>query len=264
MTRTPVTMFLVMSLLFAISVELVALVNASATEWDVVLTASIDVYSDVSEFGVRVGATEGFDAAYDQVDPPSPPVGVVSYFWYPSNPATPVDLRRLSVSMIPPSSPMTWTYNVRPVSIGGTIVIAWSASDIATIPTEFSVYLSDSSGSILADMRVVTEYSFTADADTTYDFTVQVELVGDVNGDGKVDASDLLDLSEAYGSDSSKPNWNSDCDINNDGKVDVLDLYALSKNYGETVQTITLWLPMVLSMLGVLVGKRKLPRKPKD
>jgi len=50
-----------------------------------------------------------------------------------------------------------------------------------------------------------------------------------VNGDGKVDASDLLVLSEAYGS---AP---SNCDINGDDKVDASDLYELSKNYGETI-----------------------------
>ena len=51
---------------------------------------------------------------------------------------------------------------------------------------------------------------------------------GDVNGDGKVDASDLLVLSEAYGSALSKPNWNPNCDINGDGKVDASDLYELT------------------------------------
>ena len=209
--------------------------NASITEWDVVLTASIDVYSDVSEFGVRVGATEGFDSAYDGVDPPSPPVGVVSYFWYPDNPTTPVDLRKLSVSKIPPSPPMAWTYNVTPVGIGGTMTIEWSASDIANIPPGYNVYLMDSGGSVLADMRTVTEYNFTADEDVTYDFTIQVELVGDIDGDGDIDASDLFALSEAYGSALSTPNWNSNCDINGDGKVDASDLYELSKNYGETV-----------------------------
>jgi len=55
---------------------------------------------------------------------------------------------------------------------------------------------------------------------------------GDVNGDGSVDASDLSELSKAYGSDSSKPNWDPDCDINDDGKVDASDLFDLSKNYG--------------------------------
>lgn len=61
-------------------------------------------------------------------------------------------------------------------------------------------------------------------------------LAGDVNRDGQVDASDLLNWSEAYGSDPSKPNWNSTCDFDNDGKVDVYDLSELGRNYGRALE----------------------------
>jgi len=57
---------------------------------------------------------------------------------------------------------------------------------------------------------------------------------GDVNGDGTVDASDLVDLSEAYGFKPVDDNWNYLCDFNLDGKVDASDLFDLSKNYGKT------------------------------
>lgn len=63
---------------------------------------------------------------------------------------------------------------------------------------------------------------------------VDWKIPGDVNGDGKVDYSDLFDLSEAYGSNSSKPKWNPDCDFNRDGVVDVFDLSIVGKNYGKT------------------------------
>ena len=59
-------------------------------------------------------------------------------------------------------------------------------------------------------------------------------IPSDVNGDGKVDASDLVDLSEAYGFKLVDDNWNYRCDFNLDGKVDALDLFDLSKNYGKT------------------------------
>jgi len=58
---------------------------------------------------------------------------------------------------------------------------------------------------------------------------------GDADLDGDIDASDFFDLSKAYGSDSSKPNWNPNCDFNGDGTVDTSDLSDLNKNYGATV-----------------------------
>ena len=55
-----------------------------------------------------------------------------------------------------------------------------------------------------------------------------ITIAGDVNGDGKVDASDLFDLSKAYGSTPTDPNWNSDCDFNRDDKVDASDKSRLT------------------------------------
>jgi hypothetical protein len=64
--------------------------------------------------------------------------------------------------------------------------------------------------------------------------TVKIKILGDVNGDKKVDVSDLFNFGQAYGSDSSKPNWNPDCDFNGDNKIDTSDLSDLNKNYGKT------------------------------
>ena len=169
-------------------------VNA-ASEWNVVLTASKEGYSDASDFGVRSDATDGFDPAYDEVDPPAPPVGVVSYFWYPTNPTSPVNLQKLSRSKIPPSQLMTWTCKLKPVAIDGTMTISWTVSDVATVPLTYNMNLKDSGGNVLADMRKVTEYSFAAEADTTYTFIiavveippVQYELTISVVGSGTTD-----------------------------------------------------------------------------
>jgi len=72
-------------------------------------------------------------------------------------------------------------------------------------------------------------------ADNTFvDGKVKVTIVGDVQGDGKVDVFDLLEVGNAFGSDSTKSSWNPYCDFNNDNKVDTIDLSDLSENYGET------------------------------
>ena len=88
---------------------------------------------------------------------------------------------------------------------------------------------------------IIANASITGETDTdTIDNTfingrVHVRIPGDANGDGVVDASDLFDLSKAYGSDQSKPNWNPDCDFNRNNKVDAPDLFDLNKNYGKTI-----------------------------
>jgi len=66
------------------------------------------------------------------------------------------------------------------------------------------------------------------------DGAVTVTIAGDVDGDRDVDSSDLSTLSDAYGSEPSGSNGNSNCDINNDNKVDVLDIYYVGRNYGKT------------------------------
>jgi len=57
-------------------------------------------------------------------------------------------------------------------------------------------------------------------------------LLGDVNGDQTVNASDLSGLSNAYGSQPIDTNWNPNANFNGDAKVDAYDLFDLGKNYG--------------------------------
>jgi hypothetical protein len=66
-----------------------------------------------------------------------------------------------------------------------------------------------------------------------HDGTIIVTFIGDVEGDLKVDATDLLILSKAFASNPQKPNWNLYCDFNNDGIIDALDLQLLARNFGS-------------------------------
>jgi len=83
---------------------------------------------------------------------------------------------------------------------------------------------------IIANASIVQGETDTAD-NINVD-TVIVTIPGDVDGDGDVDASDLYDLSMAYGSELGDPNWNLDCDFNLDNKVDGSDLFELNRNFG--------------------------------
>jgi hypothetical protein len=67
-------------------------------------------------------------------------------------------------------------------------------------------------------------------------------LIGDINGDGKVDVKDLNVVAKAFGSygpsyrysgSSPSPNWNPTADLNGDGKVDIKDIALIAKNYGQ-------------------------------
>jgi hypothetical protein len=65
------------------------------------------------------------------------------------------------------------------------------------------------------------------------DGTVKIRLVGDVNGDGKVDGKDIALVAAAFGTVPGDLKWNPDADINLDGKIDGRDIIAVARNYGK-------------------------------
>jgi len=58
-------------------------------------------------------------------------------------------------------------------------------------------------------------------------------LVGDVNGDLKVDIRDLQIVAVAFGSTPSSSNWNPYADVNGDGRVDIRDVALVAKKITE-------------------------------
>ena len=71
------------------------------------------------------------------------------------------------------------------------------------------------------------------------DLIAQVEasgfLVGDIDGNGMVDISDLLRFALAWGSSAGGPNYDVDCDLYRDNTVDATDLLLLAGNFGDTM-----------------------------
>jgi thermitase len=68
---------------------------------------------------------------------------------------------------------------------------------------------------------------------TLTDGWIVVTVIGDINGDFKVDIKDLVLLIKSFGSYPNHPRWNANADVNGDGKVDIKDLVLVIKHFGE-------------------------------
>jgi hypothetical protein len=62
---------------------------------------------------------------------------------------------------------------------------------------------------------------------------IDTMMLGDLNGDGKIDDSDVLILATAFGSTPEDENWNPQADLNEDSTVNYKDLLMLAVNYGK-------------------------------
>lgn len=63
--------------------------------------------------------------------------------------------------------------------------------------------------------------------------TFFIFLLGDLNGDGKVDVKDVAPVALAFGSYPGHSRWNPLADINKDGKVNVKDVALVSRAFGS-------------------------------
>ena len=70
-------------------------------------------------------------------------------------------------------------------------------------------------------------------SNTFTDGNITIRLVGDVNGDGRVDLRDIALMAHAFGSTPTSSNWNPAADLNGDGTVDMKDIAIVARNFGE-------------------------------
>jgi uncharacterized protein (DUF2141 family) len=61
--------------------------------------------------------------------------------------------------------------------------------------------------------------------------------LGDVNGDGVIDQTDIDLIRAAFGSSPGSINWNPNADLNGDGRVDMRDLGIASNNIGKNISS---------------------------
>jgi len=64
-------------------------------------------------------------------------------------------------------------------------------------------------------------------------FPILVKMVGDVNGDSKIDIKDVAIASRAFGKRLGDLGWNAEADINGDYRIDIVDIAMISKRFGS-------------------------------
>ncbi|MEW4570897.1 dockerin type I domain-containing protein [Tautonia sp. JC769] len=67
-------------------------------------------------------------------------------------------------------------------------------------------------------------------------FALEVSLAGDVDGDGRVDRSDLLAIRSGLGGRAGDSGFDPVLDINGDGRIGLIDLLITGRNFGASTQ----------------------------
>ncbi len=130
----------------------------------------------------------------------------------------------------------TETYNVTlyaNTSIIGkqTVTLTSGSSQILTFVWNTSGFVK-SNNTIKAVADTVSGESDTLD-NTFVDGWVFVAIVGDVNGDKKVDMVDLWEVARHFGIDYPDPRYKPNFDIDNNGKTDMIDLWLTAREFGK-------------------------------
>jgi len=85
---------------------------------------------------------------------------------------------------------------------------------------------------IKAEAAVVGD--ITPSDNTLIDGTVKIKIMGDINGDGYVNAKDGVAAGAAFSSKPGDPNWNLQADLNQDGYVNAKDVVLLGRNFNAS------------------------------
>jgi hypothetical protein len=62
---------------------------------------------------------------------------------------------------------------------------------------------------------------------------IKIRMIGDLNGDYKVNIVDIVIVARALGSRPGDPRWNPDCDLNNDELINFDDLEKVAEHFGK-------------------------------
>ncbi len=115
------------------------------------------------------------------------------------------------------------TKPVTNLAISGSTVVTLSF-DTSTVPK--GIYaISATAGPILGE-------SNTADNNYT-DGTVQKAMLGDLNGDGKVNIVDISIVAAAFNTRPGDQKWNPNADLDNNAVINIVDITKVAKEFGK-------------------------------
>jgi hypothetical protein len=134
----------------------------------------------------------------------------------------------------PETVTVTLYYNITANRIIGTQNIALIVGEIKTITFAWNTAgVAYCHNYTITAVATVPVDDFPAD-NTLADGGIKVRILGDINGDGKVDGSDLIIAAAAFASYPRHPRWNPIADVTEDLKVDGSDLILMARNYGKS------------------------------
>jgi hypothetical protein len=84
---------------------------------------------------------------------------------------------------------------------------------------------------VSANASIVPEEYNITNNQMTSTVKIMIKMLGDVNGDGKIDILDVTAISAAYGSKPGKANWNPEADLDDNGVINILDIVACTARY---------------------------------
>lgn len=158
--------------------------------------------------------------------PASPPTAV--FIFYPSKPYP-----NQTITFDASSSKPGWNGTAYPPIVNYT----WNFGDENTTnvsnPTITHKYTA--SGNYTVILTVTDARGLSDNTNQTVMVSEAPPLVGDVNGDGKVDMIDIGLVCKAYGTSPEVPRWDPRCDLNGDNKIDMKDIGLACMHYGEHI-----------------------------
>ena len=110
-----------------------------------------------------------------------------------------------------------------------TIIFAWNTSSLAPCHNY----------TITGEATTI-PFEYNTTNNILVDGTVKIRIVGDINGDGRVNMQDIGIVAASFGSYPGHPRWNPDADITGiqylvpDGVVNMQDVALVARNFGKT------------------------------